>query len=544
MNNPKELLTRFWSSMLLLLWAMAWFAFFQGWYHYHFFYQEQNQLFLNSWSYLITYFDKPAWLACMLGDWLTQFYYYLYAGPSILCATLFILGIICRQALRTAGIQKQWIATAFAMAVMTTEAVFSFHYDYRLSSLLAVIGGATAFWLSTLFVRRINKHSQWLSAIMIFLTTALTFWLFGSGIWMYSLLIITGWLIHIKEANNYLHLGFLAITLFLISLGKRVYFLPFDSLYSYPGIGKLIMPQMNLEKTFSADDEYYFGNYGKLTKMVEADPEPNQYMKFYYNLVMAQQGKLPDKLLAFSNNYLGTFENVGPDTPTLTIKTINELYWILGDMTFAERAAILGTVNSPNNRNIRMTKRLAEINIVSGEWNAARKYLRILQKTFVWRTWAENLMKALDHPEGEHQGLLKTYQEKANLSNLTDTIRLSDNTYTIMQELLESNCENHIALDYLLCSDLLLKDMDTFKRDYDRFCYRMENPPYQTKLYQEALMIYLAGTHASQTEWMKYIHRTDLLERFQQYNKQRGSAAFADTYWYYFDNAEAPKLTK
>lgn len=278
--------------------------------------------------------------------------------------------------------------------------------------------------------------------------------------------------------------------------------------------------------------------------MVEADPEPNQYMKFYYNLVMAQQGKLPDKLLAFSNNYLGTFENVGPDTPTLTIKTINELYWILGDMTFAERAAILGTVNSPNNRNIRMTKRLAEINIVSGEWNAARKYLRILQKTFVWRTWAENLMKALDHPEGEHQGLLKTYQEKANLSNLTDTIRLSDNTYTIMQELLESNCENHIALDYLLCSDLLLKDMDTFKRDYDRFCYRMENPPYQTKLYQEALMIYLAGTHASQTEWMKYIHRTDLLERFQQYNKQRGSAAFADTYWYYFDNAEAPKLTK
>ena len=538
MNSPKELLTRFGSCTLLLLWAMAWFAFFQGWYHYHFFYQEQNQLFLNSWSYLCTYFNKPAWLACMLGDCLTQFYYYLYAGPSILCATLFMLGIICKQAARAAGISKQWIATAFAMTVMTIEAIFCFPYDYRMSSC------ATAFWLSTLLIRRINKHFQWLSAIMIFLTTTLTFWLFGCGIWMYSLLIVMGWLIHTKEANNYLHLGILAFTLLLISLGKRVYFLPFDSLYSYPGIGKLGMPQMDLEKTFAVDDEYYFGNYGKLTKMVEADPKPNLYMKFYYNLVMAQQGKLPDKLLAFSNNYLGTFEKIGPSTPTLTIKTINELYWILGDMTFAERATILGAVNSPNNRNIRMMKRLAEINIVSGEWNAARKYLRILQKTFVWRTWAENLMTAIDHPEGEYQGLLKAYQEKANLTNLTDTIRLSDNTYTIMQELLESNCENRIALDYLLCSSLLLKDMDTFKRDYDRFCYRMENPPYQTKLYQEALMIYLAGTHAPQTEWTKYIHRTDLLERFLQYNKQRGNATFADTYWYYFDNAEAPKLTK
>ena len=544
MNKPKNLFSRFGTYTLILLWAMVWLIFFQGWYHYHFFFQEQNQLFLNSWSYLCTYFDKPAWLACLLGDWLTQFYYYLYAGPVILCCALFLTGIVCLKALRTAGIQRPWLATSIAMMIMTIEAIFSFHYDHRLPSVLAVTGGATIFWLSTLLTRHINRHSQWLSAMMIFLSATLTFWLFGCGIWMYSLLLVTGWLIHIKEANSYLHLGILAITLFIISIGKRIYFLPFDALYSYPGIGKLIMPQLDLEKTFAADDEYYFGNYSKLTRMVEADPNPNQYMKYYYNLVMAQQRKLPDRLLAFSNNYLGTFENIGPDTPTLTIKTLNELYWILGDMTFAERATILGMVNSPNNRNIRMTKRLAEINIVSGEWNTARKFLRILQKTFVWHTWAEQLLNALDHPEGEHQGLLKAYQEKANLTNLTDTIRLSDNSYTIMQELLESNAENHIALDYLLCSDLLLKDMETFKRDYDQYCYRMENPPYQTKLYQEALMIYLAGTHAPQSEWQKYIHRNDLLERFLQYNEQRGSDAFNDTYWYYFDKAKTPKLSK
>lgn len=74
MNKPKNLFSRFGTYTLILLWAMVWLIFFQGWYHYHFFFQEQNQLFLNSWSYLCTYFEKPAWLACLLGDWLTQFY--------------------------------------------------------------------------------------------------------------------------------------------------------------------------------------------------------------------------------------------------------------------------------------------------------------------------------------------------------------------------------------------------------------------------------------------------------------------------------------
>lgn len=110
---------------------------------------------------------------------------------------------------------------------------------------------------------------------------------------------------------------------------------------------------------------------------------------------MAQNGYLPDNLLRFQNNNLGTFEKLGPDTPTLTIKTLNELYWVLGDMTFCERATMLANVCSPNNRNIRMVKRLAEINLVKGDYAATRKYLRILQKTFVWSRWANRAFSSL-----------------------------------------------------------------------------------------------------------------------------------------------------
>jgi hypothetical protein len=52
----------------------------------------------------------------------------------------------------------------------------------------------------------------------------------------------------------------------------------------------------------------------------------------------------------------------------------------------------------------------------------------------------------------------------------------------------------------------------------------------------------MAGTKAKPEEWAKYIKRQDVLQRFHQYNEERGNQAFSDTYWYYFDKAEVPKL--
>ncbi len=555
----KDLFTKYGVYVLILLWAMACFAFFQWWYPYHFFYQEQNQLFLWSADYLLTYFTKPAWLACMAGDFLTQFYYYLYAGSTILTLSLLLTGDLTRRALCAAKIGNKWQSYLIAIIVMTVEAVLSLHYDYRLGSIFALAGGAATFWISTTLLNRICTWihlennlrpspmtigvvglQHVLASLSIFVCVLLSFWLFGYGVWVYAILVLIGVIRNFKESHSYARLGVLIITMLLLMLTKRVYYQDYDVLYSYPGIGKLTKPQLDLEKTFAADDEYYFGNYDKVVKLVENDAQPNQQMKYYYNLVMAQRGLLPDKLLAFPDNYLGTFESIGPGTPTLTMKSINELYWVLGDMTFAERAAILGNVCSPQKRNIRMMKRLAEINLVSGNDEAAKKYLRILSKTFVWRNWSKARLDALEQQErtGKQQPILSQYAEKAKYTNHTDIIRTSDNGRLIMLELLQSNPDNRIAFDYLLCSDLLLKDMESFKQDYDQFCDKMKNPPYNVKLYQEALMIYLAGTHAPASEWMKYIKRNDIMARFKEYNEQRGDIRFKDTYWYYFDKSK------
>ena len=458
------------TNIVMALWAIAFFVFFQFWYPYHFFFQEQNQLFLWSWDYISTY-NHNGGLALLLGDFLTQFYYYLYVGAIILTICLLLVGTLLYKALRNFKVGRM-VALILALTVMTFMAVCHFSISYRLSSTIAMIGWCLLLWLVSM---------------------------------------MNGW----------------KMRLMLLALG----ILPTWLLFGLPEIKKLQGPDLILEKDFAVDCEYYFGNHDKVIRMVEGSEKWTDQMLFFYNLAQAQRGELPDHLLKFTQNYLGTFEKIGPETPMLTIRNMNELYWALGDMTFTERAAMMTNVFSHNNRNVRMMRRLAECNIVSGDSLAAEKYLRILDKTLVYGKWAENI----------RQHGKQIYREKIQMVNQRDTITISDNAHFLMMQLLDANPNNTIALDYILCSNLLLKDITNFKRDYDRYCIDTGKPRLKP-LYQEALCIWLAGTNAPQEEWEKYIKKADVFQRFQQYNEQRGSTQFKGSYWYYFDKIKAPEI--
>ena len=458
------------TNIVMALWAIAFFVFFQFWYPYHFFFQEQNQLFLWSWDYISTY-NHNGGLALLLGDFLTQFYYYLYVGAIILTICLLLVGTLLYKALRNFKVGKM-IALILALVVMTFMAVCHFSISYRLSSTIAMIGWCLLLWLVSM---------------------------------------MNGW----------------KMRLMLLALG----ILPTWLLFGLPEIKKLQGPDLILEKDFAVDCEYYFGNHDKVIRMVEGSEKWTDQMLFFYNLAQAQRGELPDHLLKFTQNYLGTFEKIGPETPMLTIRNMNELYWALGDMTFTERAAMMTNVFSHNNRNVRMMRRLAECNIVSGDSLAAEKYLRILVTTLVYGKWAENM----------RQHGKQIYQKKMQMVNQHDTITITDNAHFLMMQLLDANADNTIALDYILCSNLLLKDITNFKRDYDRYCIDTGKPRLKP-LYQEALCIWLAGTNAPQEEWEKYIKKADVIQRFQQYNEQRGSTQFKGSYWYYFDKIKAPEI--
>jgi hypothetical protein len=466
--------------MIAAVWAVGCFCFFQWCYPYHFFYKEQNQLFLWSTDYVASYFPQSGWLANLAGDFLTQFYYYLFAGATILTIVLLLLMWMAYGTLRTMGVGRWW-AFAVALLVATLEAIFHLRYDFKLSATISVMGWIGCITGTVLMIRFLKKMVSRRTVPMFIRTVPI----------ILPLILVAWWL------------------------------------FGIPAMGKLTMPNWYLERQLRVDSEYYFGNWDRVVTLVEQDEERTPEMLFFYNLVMAQRGQLPDVLLKYRPNTLGTFYRIGPDTPMLTLKNMNELYWALGDMTFTERAAMMANVFSPENRNSRMVRRLAECALVSGDSVAARKFLGLLEQTFVWRGWARNAPSAV------------YYAEKARYNNQQDTITTSDNAHFIMMQLLDSNPDNEVALDYILCSTLLLKDIENFKRDYDRYCTER---PRLKKLYQEALCIWLAGSNAPEEEWHRYVKQHDVVQRFVQYNQQRGSAAYSDTYWYYFDKVKAPKI--
>ena len=385
-----------------------------------------------SWDHVTTYLDKTGWLACLAGDFLTQFYYFRYADPIILTLCILLTGYNIRCAVGMADIKGRWVAHSVAFIVMILLICFSFHYDYRLSSILAVAGGASVFRVSTsllistrMFIKKIERRNEqglflngsgianWISVISIFVSVFVCHWFFGYGVWVYGALTFASCIANIMMAGTYYRLAALIIPFFLLMLTKRLYYCDFQTIYTYPGIGKLAKPQLDQERTLAVDCKYYFGNYNQVINMVEKDKNPNQYMKFYHDLVMAQFRSQPASLKKYPNKDIGTFETLKANPSLLTIHALNELYWALDDMTFCERAAMLGNIYSPNCRNIRMVKRLAEINLVRGNYAATRKYLRILQKTFVWKRWADRVFASLDkHATDEEKALLQQYLDK------------------------------------------------------------------------------------------------------------------------------------
>lgn len=467
--------------LIIVILAIVCYVFFQNYYSYLFFYKEQNQIFLMSWNYVASYFSKPAWAACLIGDFVTQFYYYLYAGAIIITLALLTMGDILRRSLQKAGLNNN-ISFIIAIIAMTLEAVCHFNSEFHMSSTVAIIGGAAIFYIVSL-ITKINK-GKLINEIIIILSAAISYWMFGYGWFIFVILAIISGLKRSSIKIAVLRLSYIPIFMLCIHFTQKIYLLNDKENYTYPGLGELKRPEMNLERYLMIDNEYYFGHYNKVLILCSKMDSMPEHISFFYNLALAHQGLLANSLDIVHPTNLGTFYHIGPSTPLIIIKMMNELYYSLGDMTLTERAAMMANVFSPNNRNVRMIKRLAEANLVNNDIPAAEKYLRILENTIVYNKWAK------DHMPGHQTYSVKAeIAEKRKYVNKTDTLRLNDNCRDVLIELLNSNPKNKIALDYLLCSDLIARQIGLFKLDYDKY-YALQKRKNTELVYSEALEFY------------------------------------------------------
>lgn len=195
----------------------------------------------------------------------------------------------------------------------------------------------------------------------------------------------------------------------------------------------------------------------------------------------------------------------------------------------AEHCAMLSMIFSPRNSGSRMIKRLAEINLVNGDDEAALKYLRILDKTLLHKSWAEKRIPGQQTPR------VKEWLEKKRRDIPTqDHLRSGNDAVTSLRNLVASNAGNLRAYEYLLCYHLLSKDLRSFVEDY-------VPGKVSSSIFAEALLIHLARQgNIRAEELIKYQIPVKIAKEFADYTRLYEAKdtslkeKYGKTYWFYY----------
>ena len=443
---------------------LAVFLFFQFFYPYHLIRREQMNLFSFDADYIAQTYRGMGFLARFAADFLEQFFHLSVVGPLLMALLLTGIGVlayrICRHFL------GHW--PSFIVAVL----LFAWSFLRETGNLFTTRYTVVTIGYLALMLLALQMKKGWLQAVAAVVFLAFGVWAFGSP--------------------YHKHYGMLWGT-----------------------------PSLTYDRIIGLDIEVARENWDKVLALSEKD----LYMveaSYCYNLAHAMKGDLGSKLFDHSQSGANTLlMRIGIDRTAFTNSLAAEAWFHLGNMTVAEQGAIVALQSAPDHTGARYVKRLAEVNLVSGEDASAQKYLSLLSRTLFYGKWARKRMP------GSQDGSVRAAlaETRANLPQV-DFVHQSENPRAILLCLLEANPSNTLARNYLLCYDMLRYDLDRFMEDYARY-------PVKARLYHEAVVVWLSlRDQVNEEAAARYGVDVSTLERLGRFYKNPN--AFKDSYWFYY----------
>ncbi|MFQ8820553.1 MAG: DUF6057 family protein [Segatella copri] len=520
-NLMKNLMIKTWKPLLSLLFGVAvvifWAVPFVG----GLCFQEQYQMFLFDTGYFLERIVLPGGLADYISEFLVQFYYMPVLGGAIIA--LLLMGI------QTAvwGLMKQYGARhdfpGYLLSFLPSIALWCAMGDQNvlLSFVVALFGALVIGWIHNRF------HNRLVKVVFELVSTVLVYWLLGPVVFLYAVLMIGDTLKNAKQKGNvFSGIGYsvciLVLTIAWILLTTQTLQYPLYRIfaglnyYRYPGaisplpfvvmvwavvipfLGMIPCRQKSLQKlqqskvvivlsyvlvivaswfgikasfdemTYELIDYDFLvrtEQWDKIIEKAEKKPATTPLSVSCVNLALSQKGMLADRLFEFyQNGGEGLF-------PTFTRDMISpvstaEIFFRLGMVNDAERYMFEAQEAIPNYRkSARLTRRIIECDIINGNYKVAAKLLRRLQKTLFYSNWANQTMALLGNEKAINRhpiyGKLRKYREKKQ------DFLFSDREMDQMLGLLFLN-DNHnkMAYEYLMCYELLQRDMEKFMQYY------------------------------------------------------------------------------
>lgn len=517
----KNLMIKTWKPLLSLLFGVAVVIFWAVPYVGGLCFQEQYQMFLFDSGYFLKRIVLPGGLADYISEFLVQFYYMPVLGGAFIA--LLLMGI---QA-AVWGLMKQYGARhdfpGYLLSFLPSIALWCAMGDQNvlLSFVVALFGALVIGWIHNRF------HNRLVKVVFELVSTALVYWFLGPVVFLYAALMIGDTLKNAKQKGNvFSGIGYSACILILtiawILLTTQTLQYPLYRIfaglnyYRYPGavsplpfvvmvwavvipfLGMIPCRQKSLQKLQQSKvvialsyvlvivaswfgikasfDEMTYDlidydflvrteQWDKIIEKAEKKPATTPLSVSCVNLALSQKGVLADRLFEFyQNGGEGLF-------PTFTRDMISpvstaEIFFRLGMVNDAERYMFEAQEAIPNYRkSARLTRRIIECEIINGNYKVAAKLLRRLQKTLFYSNWANQMMALLGNEKAINQhpiyGKLRKYREKKQ------DFLFSDREMDQMLGLLFLN-DNHnkMAYEYLMCYELLQRDMEKFMQYY------------------------------------------------------------------------------
>ena len=216
-----------------------------------------------------------------------------------------------------------------------------------------------------------------------------------------------------------------------------------------------------------------------------------------------------------------------------TAQLTGEIYFHLGLINTAQRFAFEAMEAIPNyNKSARVVKRLAETNLINGQYKVAEKYLKMLEKTVFYRPWAKRTMAMLGDEKqiNSHPlyGTLRQYRLQE------DFLFSEQELDKICGQLFVHNPQNQMATQYLLLMPLLDRDIPRFMSYVPVV---QEKTQYNPRSCQEALAFAFMQQRQQPPRGLisdMILQKMNDFSRTYSNNKQSPELArFKNTVWYY-----------
>lgn len=454
-------------SVAVALFFVALWAVFQFAFPYHLAFKERYVLFLSDASWLSAYFKKPAPLAFLAGDWLTQFFLLRGVAPLVATGLLLLFWDGCRHILKSLGSRHPALWPLIPVAALGFLILFP-------EVPLAVLMEACLF--------------AWAAAALL------------------------------RIRSKVLRLS--AITLLLVLL--------VPSVRSLSDTGGLMRPGREREYDYRIYFNACNGKWDRVAQMGLRNPHESLITAYCYNIALARDASLPDGLLkAYQPTYHGLFIPVKAGVECFKLMASTDALYLAGDYAQAQHSAMLGMTFSPRQRSAEMVRALTDIAFANGDYETARRYLGILSRTSMYRRWAREGLRLLD-----------TESDKLVVKNDCKDILVQHNDYrTSLANIAATASDGRTAADYLLCLDLLNKDLDNFRKDYDRLYkdrYDLAGTPV---LYQEALLMTFDEDTPPARQLTDYGISRTVLDGVADFLSGK-EELFRKSYWFYYKYAQ------